>query len=107
MALAAADDPKAKAKPAAESPKEKEAKKADKKPRPPVPWNKELELLINFEINQPDGRRRRGRGRRPGEGDTAGLMWRSGSRMPTAVPCGPCRSGSRRGEQGRFNGCPT
>jgi FAD:protein FMN transferase len=67
------DEPKAQGKPADESSKGKEPKKADKKPRPSVPWNKELELLINFEINQPGrsdendegGGGRRGRYRRP------------------------------------------
>jgi FAD:protein FMN transferase len=53
VALGAADDPQAKSTPAAGSTKEKVAKKADKKPRPSVPWNKELELLIHFEINNP------------------------------------------------------
>jgi FAD:protein FMN transferase len=75
VALGADDDPKAKRKPAGGSEKGEGPKKADKKPRPPLPWNKELELLINFEINQPgsadidaDGERgggRRGRYRRP------------------------------------------
>jgi FAD:protein FMN transferase len=75
VAFGADDDPKSKAKPAPESPAGKEPKKAEKKPRPTVPWNKELELLINFEINQPGrsdsddddggGGGRRGRYRRP------------------------------------------
>jgi thiamine biosynthesis lipoprotein ApbE len=59
----ASDDPKPKAKPAPDAPKEKEAKKPDKKTRPSISWDKELELLVNFEINRPgsDG----GRYRRP------------------------------------------
>ena len=53
--------------------KEKDAKKAKAKTNPAGPWNKELELLINFEINNPGdagadedeegGRGKRGRGR--------------------------------------------
>jgi FAD:protein FMN transferase len=76
VALGAADDPQAKSKPAGESAKGKVAKKAEKKTRPSVPWNKELELLINFEINNPassdededegGGRRGRGKGGRGG-----------------------------------------
>ncbi len=72
VALGAADDPKAKGKPAGVSTKEKESKKADKERRPPVPWDKDLELLINFEINNPTvsddgdgGGGRGGRYRRP------------------------------------------
>ena len=111
VALAAADEPKPKTKPAADAPKEKDAKKADKKPRPPVPWNKELELVVNFEINHPGGADGGDGGGaeagRRGEGDTAGLTWPSGSRTPTAIPCGRCRSGSRRAAPGRFNGSPT
>ncbi len=69
------DEPKPKAKSAAAPPKGKETKTAEKKPRPPVPWTKDLEVLINFEINQPGasaddeetggGGGRRGRYRRP------------------------------------------
>ena len=75
VAFASSDDQepkpktKTKTKPVAEAPaenedeNEKEAKKADAKPRPEVPWNKDLELLINFEINRPASRK--GRYRRP------------------------------------------
>ena len=62
-ALRSADDPKPKTKPAPETPAEKEAKKPAKKSRLSIPWDKELELLVNFEINQPGGGR--GRYRRP------------------------------------------
>ena len=53
VALTGAGDPQAQGKPAGESTKEKVAKKAEKKSRPAVAWNKELEVLINFEINNP------------------------------------------------------
>ncbi len=76
VALGAAEDPQAQGKPAAESTKQKIAKKAEKKPRPAIAWNKELEVLINFEINNPvsgggddeeeKGTRGRGRGGRGG-----------------------------------------
>lgn len=54
---------KAKSKPAGDSTKTQQPKKADKKPRPATPWNKDLEVLVNFEINQPSAER--GRYRRP------------------------------------------
>jgi FAD:protein FMN transferase len=76
VALGAAGDPQAQDKPAGESTKEKVAKKAEKKAHPAVAWDKELEVLINFEINNPlsggggdeeeKGTRGRGRGGRGG-----------------------------------------
>jgi FAD:protein FMN transferase len=73
VALAESDDPKPKSKPAADQPNGADAKKAKAKASPAGPWNKELELLINFEINNPGdadgdegeegGRGKRGRGR--------------------------------------------
>jgi len=63
VTLAPDDEPRSKTKPAPEIPKEKEAKKPDKKPRPSISWDKELELLVNFEINHPDADK--GRYRRP------------------------------------------
>jgi FAD:protein FMN transferase len=51
VARGLADDPKPKSKKAADSPENKDAKKA--KSKPSSPWNKELELLVNFEINNP------------------------------------------------------
>ena len=77
VATSLADDPKPNAKKTADSPQEKDAKKTKAKPRPSSPWNKDLELLINFEINNPGdaggdddegggrGKGRRGRYRRP------------------------------------------
>ena len=63
VALASADDPKPKSKPAADSSKKKEAKIAGPKPRPSSPWNKGLELLVNFDINRPEAEK--GHYRRP------------------------------------------
>ncbi len=63
VAVASTDDPKPKTKPAPEVPKDKEPKKPDKKPRPSISWAKELELLVNFEINRPEADK--GRYRRP------------------------------------------
>jgi FAD:protein FMN transferase len=59
LALALADDPK-------RSPpgtKQVEADKAEPKDRVVTPWNKDYELVVNFEINQPQSTR--GRYRRP------------------------------------------
>ena len=64
---------------------EKEAKKADAKPRPAVPWNKDLELLINFEINRPASAEK-GRYRRPYV-----AVWVEDR---TAMRCARCRFGS-------------
>ena len=61
VATSLADDPKSK-KPA-DSPEEKDAKKSKSKSKPSSPWNKELELLINFEINNPGGASGEGGGR--------------------------------------------
>jgi thiamine biosynthesis lipoprotein ApbE len=75
VAVASPDDPEPKSKPVTDQTQEKDAKKAKAKTTPSSPWNKDLELLINFEINNPmgadgnaDGEERggrRGRYRRP------------------------------------------
>jgi FAD:protein FMN transferase len=59
LALALADDPKSKS--AAANSSEKGT--TEKKAATATPWNKEFELVVNFEINQPDAEK--GRYRRP------------------------------------------
>ncbi len=93
VVLALADDPKTKSTPA----KPAGTEKAPKKAAADVPWNKDFELAVDFEINSPQSSR--GRYRRP--------TWPSGSRIPTALRCARWHSGSRWGDRGRFNGCPT
>ena len=88
VALGAADDPQAKGKPAGDVDQRKSREEGrDKKPRPAVPWNKELELLINFEINNPasgdgdeddEGGGARTRARRPGRAIPEALRGRLG-----------------------------
>ena len=84
--------------PGATGPKSADTGKTDPKSAPRPAWNKEFELVVNFEINRPEAET--GRYRRPYV-----AVWVEDGEW--CARCARSPSGSRWAGPDRFNGSPT